>query len=46
MVNINIPAPKIGTIFTGPPKNNGDFLEKSSNNFDKISVICGDQLPE
>jgi hypothetical protein len=32
-VNINTLTPKIGSLQTGPNKQNGDFLEERSNDF-------------
>jgi hypothetical protein len=45
-VNLNIPAPKSGTLQIGPKMQNGDFLENGSNDFENISVIYGDHIPK
>jgi hypothetical protein len=33
-MNMNITAPKIGTLRMGPKTQNGDLLENGSNDFD------------
>jgi hypothetical protein len=44
MVNMNILVEKIGALHICPKNQNSDFLQDSSNDFDSISVICGDHL--
>jgi hypothetical protein len=39
---MNFLAPKIGALQMDPIKQNGSILEDDCNNFDYISVICGD----
>jgi hypothetical protein len=43
---MNITAPKIRALQMGPKTQNGDFLENGFNDFDLISVSCGDHLPQ
>jgi hypothetical protein len=41
---LNVNIPKIGALQISPPKQNGDFLDNSSNDFDYILVIYGGHL--
>jgi hypothetical protein len=43
-VNLNSPAPKIGTLEIGSEIQNGDFLENDSSDFDKVSVTYKDNI--
>jgi hypothetical protein len=43
-VNLSIPAPKIEALQVSPKRQNDDFLENVSNNYDYISIIYGDHL--
>jgi hypothetical protein len=45
-VNRNILAPKTGALQMCPKKQNGDFLENGSNDFEHILVSYGDHLPK
>jgi hypothetical protein len=45
-VNINILAPKAGPLHWSPQTQKWDFLKKDINNFDELSVIYGDCLPQ
>jgi hypothetical protein len=40
------PAPKINAFQISPQKQNNDFLQSGSNDFDKITIIYEDHLPE
>jgi hypothetical protein len=37
-VNLNSPAPKIGTLEIGPKTQDGNFHENGSNDIDEVSV--------
>jgi hypothetical protein len=45
-VNVNNLGPKIGAVQMGPKTQICDFPENDSNDFDYISGIYGDNLPE
>jgi hypothetical protein len=43
---INTTAPKIWVLKMDSKTQNVDFLKNSSNDFDYITVTCGDNIPK
>jgi hypothetical protein len=45
-MNMNIPIPKVGARQMCFKPQNGDFLKNGSNDFNSVSELCGDYIPE